>query len=165
MATFDPSKRALFRRITELSQADEASLFARPPNAADEVTFLSKCSQCGDCIKACPNNAIAFLHDYPVVGEQCDRCHGSYPCVRACRLGALSSGKLKATIDYRCNPAVAFHCQGCVDACPQAAITLTPRQQPCIDNDVCNGCGQCVSSCDFFAISLVENNAVNNTEC
>ena len=71
----------------------------RPPGALPEETFLARCTACGDCIKACPHNAIHVLAEWvkpgtgtPVMvpdSRACHMCEG-FPCAAACGEGALA---------------------------------------------------------------------------
>jgi polyferredoxin len=38
--------------------AERHERLLRPPGAVDEEFFLSRCIRCGECMKACPNNAL-----------------------------------------------------------------------------------------------------------
>jgi Pyruvate/2-oxoacid:ferredoxin oxidoreductase delta subunit len=53
-------------------------------------------------------------------------------------------------------------CRSCADTCiPNAIVIDTAASSvafPCIDQDLCNGCGDCRRSCPAQAIELVERN-------
>ena len=69
LATVDLSRRKLilttvlgaiaapFFRITPARKRSDLKLI-RPPGALPEETFLQKCVKCGECMKACPTNAL-----------------------------------------------------------------------------------------------------------
>jgi len=60
------------------------------------MTLLKKCTRCGRCITACPNEAIALTHEaIDVAWDKCDQCQ---KCVDACATGALeTNGKRVST--------------------------------------------------------------------
>ena len=70
----------------------------RPPGALDELEFLTKCTRCDQCMRACPENAIlvapasaglALKTPYlEVRNVPCFLCT-TLPCVAACDDGAL----------------------------------------------------------------------------
>jgi MauM/NapG family ferredoxin protein len=124
--------------------------YLRPPGAGEEEEFLSKCVRCGECMKACPTNAIqpAMFETglkgmwTPLLNMRigyCDiRCT---TCTQVCPTGALQTQtlaakqKLKlgvAVIDRnRCLPiAEGKQCGMCQKQCPltDKAITLEAAQ-------------------------------------
>ena len=121
-------------------------LLMRPPGAADEDNFLARCVRCGNCIKACPNNALQ-------------------PALFEGGLEALWTPVLAPRIGF-CAP----NCTLCSEVCPTGAITklsvedkgwihLAPQQNPVrlgtafFDHGRClpwsNGveCGFCEKAC------------------
>jgi NAD-dependent dihydropyrimidine dehydrogenase PreA subunit len=48
-----------------------------------------RCNGCGDCVEACPPNAITLYNDKAVVDE--NLCHGCEACLSACPQGAILS--------------------------------------------------------------------------
>lgn len=153
MSEVNSSRRALLARF-QPSAHTQVSGFNRPPNALPEVAFLQHCTQCLACISACPVNVLSLEQGYPVLDGECNNCHA---CVISCQTGALAQSSLKAQVDYRCNPKLASFCQSCVASCPQAAISVTREHSAVVDDACCNGCGICISHCDFFAISMVSD--------
>jgi formate dehydrogenase iron-sulfur subunit len=53
---------------------------------------------------------------------------------------------------------VCKHCTeaGCLDVCPTGALTRTEFGTVVVQDDVCNGCGYCVSACPFGVIGRRE---------
>ncbi len=70
----------------------------RPPGALDEKSFLARCIRCGECMKACPNNALqpALLEAgaeglwTPVLAPRIGYCEPSCVlCGEVCPTGAI----------------------------------------------------------------------------
>jgi len=148
----------------------------RPPGARAEADFLATCIKCGQCIEACPYDALELAAG----GEKglgtpsfeprkvpCYMCP-DVPCVGACPSGALVPGT--AIEDARMGLAVlsdqetclafkGLRCEVCYRACPMIdkAITLDFRPQertgkhayflPVVNSDACTGCGMCEHAC------------------
>ena len=70
----------------------------RPPGAVDELDFLTKCTRCDKCMRACPENAIlvappsaGLALKTPYIDPRSVPCFlcTKLPCVAACEEGAL----------------------------------------------------------------------------
>lgn len=154
------SRRALFgakRRTQRLP------FRLRPPGARPEAEFLAMCTGCGDCVEACPHNAVHTLADWvrpgagtPVMVPQerpCHMCEG-FPCASSCPEGALlqpvQSWSLgKVWIDpARCLPFQGPECGACAYLCPEGVEALRLiRDLPVLSEDACIGCGLCIAAC------------------
>ncbi|MBI5814184.1 MAG: ferredoxin-type protein NapG [Nitrospinae bacterium] len=109
----------------------------RPPGAIDADRFVSRCIKCGQCIRACPYDAIKMGEPgsgvapgtpYIVSREKpCYMCE-DIPCVKACPSGALDKS-LKDISKSRMGLAVlsdretclaikGLRCEVCYNACP-----------------------------------------------
>ncbi len=85
---------------------DRDERLLRPPGALDESDFLSRCIRCGECMKACPNNALQ-------------------PTLTQAGLEGLWTPTLVPRIGY-CEPS----CVLCSEVCPTGAIwQLTVREK------------------------------------
>jgi len=86
-----------FFRITPANKRAAAKLI-RPPGALPEPLFLQKCIKCGECMKACPTNALQ-----PAWGEAGPE--------------GVWTPVLKPTVGY-CE----YYCSLCSQVCPTGAI-------------------------------------------
>jgi len=138
----------------------------RPPGAIAADRFGEVCQRCGDCIAACPANAIialgeshAALLGTPVVNPDtaaCVICDGLL-CTHVCPSGALRPLASPEEIDMGVAEVYAASCvrtEGetctlCVDRCPigEAAITFLADGPPSVFADGCTGCGICQLYC------------------
>lgn len=138
-------------------------LLQRPPGAIAEGQFLSACTRCGDCIEACPPQAIQKAP--PEAGERragtpfidairraCVMCTDT-PCIQACEPGVLRAELPPVMATARIDPVACLPWQGqpcrmCVDQCPvPGAISTDSQGRPEIDPKTCTGCGVCVQVC------------------
>ncbi len=95
----------LMRANTGLGKGRHERLL-RPPGSLDEADFLSRCIRCGECMKACPNNAL-------------------HPTLDQAGLEGLWSPTLVPRIGY-CEPS----CVLCSEVCPTGAIwQITPAEK------------------------------------
>ncbi len=142
----------------------------RPPGAVQEDLFLERCTKCGDCIDACPHDAIKQLlvHETPGIfpGETpCQLCE-DFPCIHACETDALVP--LKNLYEVRMGVAKVSRnvctagqgCNACVSKCPTGAISMDFGSfLVAVDESLCVGCGICQYICgtvnDRAAIRVV----------
>ncbi|MBF0406949.1 MAG: 4Fe-4S binding protein [Candidatus Riflebacteria bacterium] len=151
----------------------------RPPGAIPEDEFLSKCTHCGKCVKACQYSAIKLLDQIgsldfgtPVInigGNYCRFC-SDQPCSVACDSSALvfQPDKIEkigtAVISGEsCLRMQQISCIACSVACPgkfNAIRFSQPTLPPVISVEKCSGCGACVAVCNAspVAIKIIKKN-------
>lgn len=132
----------------------------RPPGAIDEASFMSGCTRCGDCIEACPVDAIVLAParfrqaaGTPMIdpyNSPCVMCEGT-PCIAACEPGVLGSGDLKmakaSILGHACLAYQGSFCTVCSERCPVAGAIEDEGGRPRIVEEVCTGCGVCQYVC------------------
>lgn len=138
--------------------------FIRPPGAIPESEFLDKCSQCGECAKACPNDAIKIagakeglmqngLPYMEIENRACYLC-SNLPCIVACkdealipvRVDEIFLGRVKIKKDI-CYAYKDQSCVSCDYACPIPGALEFIENKPVINPKLCTGCGLCIQSC------------------
>ena len=137
----------------------------RPPWALAEDDFLSACTRCGDCVRACPTHIISE-HDagYPTIDFGEGECTFCGDCVTACLPNALLQRPgqppwaARAVINEDCLARQRVECRVCGDLCAAGAIRFPPLAGsiaiPEIDAECCTGCGACVAPCPTRAITV-----------
>ena len=126
------------------------------------------CLGCGDCVTACPFDAIQMDENgLPVVSEE--KCVACGACVKACprniielrnkgvkdrRVFVCCVNKDKGNIARKACTAACIGCGKCVKECPFEAITLE-NNLAYIDFRKCRLCRKCVSVCPTHAIHEV----------
>ena len=126
------------------------------------------CLGCGDCVTACPFDAIHMDENgLPVVSEE--KCVACGACVKACprniielrnkgvkgrRVFVCCVNKDKGNIARKACTAACIGCGKCVKECPFEAITLE-NNLAYIDCRKCRLCRKCVSVCPTHAIHEV----------
>lgn len=137
----------------------------RPPGARPEADFQARCTQCDDCIRACPFEALArddggrpWLWD--PAGHPCYMCEG-FPCIAACGPAALTFAdrRLRVIGLAHVDPAACLahagqECTVCRDACRDARAIRLEGGLPIVDATRCTGCGICVGKCPDSAKAL-----------
>lgn len=138
----------------------------RPPGAVEEISFLTKCTRCDDCITACHQYAIKHAAEFdglavgtPVIVPNETPCYlcNDFPCITACKEEALLTVNkedvrmgLAAINIERCHrwKGIDPMCDYCFDRCPLkgSAIYLDDKG-PEIDDKRCAGCGICEYVC------------------
>jgi len=94
----------LFRIVPGLAVQRDARLI-RPPGALDEKDFLNRCIRCGECMKACPNDAL-------------------HPTLTEAGLEGIWTPTVVPRIGY-CEPS----CVLCSQVCPTGAIWETSSKE------------------------------------
>lgn len=166
-------RRGLARLVEPLAGYIETSvnltgmrLYLRPPGALPERQFLDTCYRCGNCVEACPVQAIKQLRSLddnlartPTIDpneQACVACE-TVACTQVCPSGALR--KLTdprhirmglAFVDHkRCLRPGGEDCTICIDKCPIGADALRLDEQGRIEvrEAGCTGCGVCQMEC------------------
>lgn len=136
----------------------------RPPGALPERAFLDTCTRCGECIAACPHDAIILAPERfrsaagsPMLSpldSPCRMCVDT-PCISACAPQALRLTPPKSPFRMGvahiktsdCLAHQGSFCSVCVERCPiEGAITVTAGK-PKIQARLCTGCGICHHMC------------------
>ena len=144
---------------------------ARPPGAVPQEAFLTLCTQCNDCVAACPAWAIRKATEreentgYPLLEPEltaCALCDDPLPCIAACETGALVPTPrmsvrlgLARLVPGRCVIPKGQDCDLCLVSCPipEEAIRIT-EDGPIIIAAGCTGCGLCAVMCPEEALSI-----------
>ena len=78
--------------------------------------FVDICDQCGECAKACPQDAITLKAGaFRINAKQCDGC---LECVKACPKDLM-------VVDDEGHPHKCINCRQCAEVCPRDALTFT----------------------------------------
>lgn len=148
-------------------QGKKVSL-ARPfrlPWSINELIFTTYCNQCGDCLPVCEAGVIVIGDGgYPIVDSERGECTFCGACVTACSQPLFIDDKSQAawpaelSINDSCLAKKQIYCDSCRDSCTQNAIQFkylgSAIPIPVVDNNLCNGCGACVSICPQQAAQL-----------
>jgi len=114
------------------------------------------CLGYGDCLEACPSDAICLKDGLACVAP--NRCTGCGLCVGACPSKVISTYTAPVSVAVLCRNiergAVlkdkcskgCIGCMKCAKICPTQAITVTDFLAS-IDYSKCVGCKECVSTC------------------
>jgi ferredoxin len=89
------------------------------------------------------------------VGGMCSCCSCCCELLKAIKLDARPSRKVKSNYFARVDGEICIGCEVCLDRCQMEAIKLLDEKAS-IDLDRCVGCGLCVTTCPTEALSLVQ---------
>ena len=110
-----------------------------------------------EAFKVLERNEAAGLVPSPAnaqrVGGMCSCCACCCEMLRAVRLDARPSSRVKSNYFARVDAELCIGCGICVDRCQMTAVALTDDVAG-IDLDRCLGCGLCVTTCPTEALSL-----------
>ena len=114
----------------------------------------NECTFCGDCVNACPTGALTrTTTPHQTTGTDGSQCHESkdIPWHQA------------PNISDQCLAQKGVVCRSCGDACEPEAIVFNwgnPENgtrgvaTPSVNNDLCSGCGACISICPNNALTM-----------
>ncbi|WP_456380152.1 ferredoxin-type protein NapF [Thiolapillus sp.] len=139
----------------------------RPPWAQTEDSFVALCSRCDDCIKACETRVLfRGSGGFPEISFQSAGCDFCGDCLQACTSNALQAPvpapslawRHRAAINNQCLSLNGIVCRSCAEACDTDAIRFKlqtgGRATPLLNQELCNGCGECLAVCPNHSISL-----------
>jgi MauM/NapG family ferredoxin protein len=159
----------------------------RPPGALPEPAFLDRCLRCGQCMKACPTNALqpawfaAGVEGMfsPVLVARLGPCEPSCRvCGLVCPTGAIAPLPLEQKQQAKIGTAVinvstclawaeGRSCVVCQEVCPYGAIAFTRAADakaplPAVEAARCFGCGYCEHHCPVRvpAVTVLPLNAL-----
>ncbi|KPU83456.1 ferredoxin [Psychromonas sp. PRT-SC03] len=126
--------------------------------------FFEKCTQCSDCLSVCPTKIIVKGDGgYPKIDFNLGECEFCAKCADICIQPIFvdktqPAWSKKAYINETCLATKSIYCRSCSDSCEAQALTfqLGISALPIINNELCNGCGACVSPCPTYAIVIKE---------
>lgn len=171
----DLGRRSLFK-----GQYEPTASMLLPPWSVSQASFLELCTRCGDCVSGCPENIlIPGSGGFPTTNFKHNECTFCGDCVSACPSGALTraTGTHQLTdheridipwhqapdISDKCLAQQGVVCRSCGDACEPEAIVFNWGDlengtrgvaTPSVNNDLCNGCGACISICPSDALTM-----------
>lgn len=114
------------------------------------------CSAGGDCVRACPLNAIEIVDGVAKVSRS--KCVGCGICVKTCpkniielipskqRTAVACASKAKGTVSKDKCDVSCVGCGLCARKCQSGAIGVE-NCLAVIDYDKCKGCGECIDAC------------------
>jgi MauM/NapG family ferredoxin protein len=150
---------------------EDLESFLRPPGARDEQDFLNICSRCGNCVHACPVQAIQLDHSAhrangaPYIDPTmaaCTMCD-ELACMNQCPSSALMLVP-REDIDLGtavwneglCLRHAGDSCTMCVDHCPMGTLALEVLDnRVVVHEDHCTGCGSCQNNCPTHPKSII----------
>lgn len=152
----------------------------RPPGAPPEPEFLARCLRCGQCMKACPSNALqpAGLNQgleglfSPILLPRRGPCEPDCAaCGRVCPSFAIRGLRLEEKQWAKVGTAVVIpgrclawsegrRCVVCQEVCPYGAVSLARVEglaapAPRVRAAQCFGCGYCEKHCPVSLPAII----------
>ena len=136
------------------------------PWTRQDIDFYNTCTQCGNCIRACPEGIISVSDEgFPQLDFKKGGCVFCGDCARACTHSVFKPDldcqpwHQIISIESDCLTYMGVACQSCQDSCDSNAIKFkyavgwTPR--PVVNTEACTGCGMCVQVCPSNALNVI----------
>ena len=147
----------------------EASLYA------GETDCVYGCLGCGDCVSACPYDALHMNDETGLPVVDVEKCVGCGRCVDACPRGVMQladdpgdhvpafvacNNHDKGGVAMKECKVSCIGCTKCAKVCPTGAAKITAFLSD-IDSSVCTGCGACIEACPRKCIAKIRPESVN----
>ena len=127
--------------------------------------FFLNCIGCEDkaCVSACEEGIIHLSEDgIPIIKFGKNGCTFCDECALACDKDVLSvefkKNRMNCEMIINHRKCIAWNnvvCSSCQDICPNKTIIFSGLFNPVIDDEICKGCGLCVSVCPADAIEIL----------
>ena len=126
-----------------------------------DKTCSSACLGYGDCLRACPQDAITVIDNVAHIDPK--KCIGCGICVRTCpkniikliddtsKVAVKCSNHEKGAITRKSCTNGCIGCMKCEKTCPHGAIKVE-NNLAVIDYSICTGCGECAKVCPVHCI-------------
>lgn len=156
-------RRATSRFVGPRSCAIEASTYAGTTDCP------YGCLGCGDCVKACPHDAMSMDPDTGLPRVDYTKCTGCGVCVKSCPRSVMMLCEMPEGYDTLVRVACNNHDRGpiAMKACDVSCIACGKCKRTCthdaividrlcarIDPEKCTRCGDCVEACPRNTILL-----------
>ena len=153
--TCNTTKKYDYQGVTSCAAA--AKIFAGP-NACSYG-----CLGFGDCVAACPFDAIHVVNGIALVDNE--KCTGCGTCTKVCPKSLISlipddvnpvvlcKNEDKGGVTRKVCSTGCIGCMKCTKYCPTGAITVT-NNLASINQELCIGCMQCAEECPVHAIFI-----------
>ena len=146
----------------EYTGAEDCAMLSFVPNGGPKSCNYG-CLGYGNCVKACPFDAIHIVNGIALVDKEA--CKACGKCVAACPKSLIELVPYKSNVFVSCNSqakgpvamkacdTACIGCGICQKNCPAEAIKVENFLAK-IDYDKCIGCGSCVEKCPRKAIIM-----------
>ncbi|MCL2071892.1 MAG: RnfABCDGE type electron transport complex subunit B [Oscillospiraceae bacterium] len=127
-------------------------------------TCRYSCAGLGDCMRACPQNAIAIGENNRAIVAYY-KCNACGLCAKACPKGIIGIQAISRTVHVACSSEDkgkltrqvcskgCIGCKICEKKCPKQAISVT-NNLAVVNYDLCDSCAECVSACPAKCIII-----------
>lgn len=136
---------------------------APPLPWTDEAWVMERCTACGVCAEACPQDILHIRGGRHPEISFTDACTFCAACAEACPEGVFDLDRdppwdAVAHVGEACFEPQGVSCRACEDACEARALRARPQLGGTaimvLDPDACTGCGACVPVCPAGAIEV-----------
>lgn len=140
--------------------AEDCAMLSFVPNGGAKSCNFG-CLGFGNCVKACPFDAIHVVNGVAVVDKE--KCKACGKCIEACPKNLISlipydseyvvacSSLDKGPVAMKKCQTACIGCSLCAKNCPSDAITVE-NFKATIDQEKCTQCGTCIEKCPKKAI-------------